>query len=118
MILLVSFATLASQLLLKKGVADIASLGGLPMGPMFLAKALQSPYVIAALVLQAAGYLVWILVVSRVKLGYAFAVSGAFFYILLAAAGVLLFQEKMTPLQWFGVLLITAGVICMNLKPA
>jgi multidrug transporter EmrE-like cation transporter len=115
-ILLASLATLASQLLLKKGVSEVAALGSLSIGWHFLGKALLSPYVILAIVLQMAGYSLWILIISQVKLGYAFAISGGFFYILLAGAGWLFFDEVLTTIQWIGVILITAGVICMNIK--
>lgn len=45
-----------------------------------------SPKFWGAVVIQGVGFLVWIAVVSRVKLGPAFATSGALFYILLAVA--------------------------------
>lgn len=118
LIFLVSLATLGSQLLLKKGVGGLAASGPPGANLPFLVRAFLSPYVISALVLQAMGYIIWIMVISRVKLGYAFAVSGGFFYILLAAAGWLLFNEALSFLQWLGILLITTGVILMNIGPA
>lgn len=116
MILLVSSVTIMSQLLLKKGVNIITERRGYGNAWAFLLQAAFSPYVLSALALQVAGYVVWIFVISRLKLGVAFAISGAFFYILLALSGWYFFNEKLTVFQWTGILLITTGIICMNLK--
>lgn len=77
----------------------------------FFFAALRSPYVLGALILQIIGYLVWILVISKVKLGFAFALSGAFFYLLMAVFSYIFFNEKLTVPQWLGVILITAGIL-------
>lgn len=117
MIVFVSVFTIASQLLLKKGINDIVARGVSSEDvTQFLRQALLSPYVIGAMALQVASYLVWIFVISKYKLGYAFAISGALFYLLLAFAGWVFFGERLTAAQWAGVGLITAGVVCMNLS--
>ena len=61
------------------------------------------------------GFLVWIAAVSRVKLGPAFATSGALFYILLAVASWYLYGERLAPLQWVGIALVSAGVLMMSM---
>jgi drug/metabolite transporter (DMT)-like permease len=74
-----------------------------------------SPTVIAAIAVQGIGFIVWVVVVSRVKLGVAFAISGAFFYLLMAFATWLLYGERLTPWQWAGIALISAGVLMVSL---
>ena len=115
MILFVTCSTLGSQLLIKHAVAQLAlrtpPLSGMP----WLLAAVLSPTVIAAIAVQGIGFLVWVVVVSRVKLGVAFAISGAFFYILMALATWLLYGERLTPWQWAGIALISAGVLMVSL---
>ena len=114
MILFVTLSTLASQLLVKYAVTDIATrnpgLKGLP----WLVSAVTSPAVIGAVAVQALGFVVWVIVVSRVKLGVAFALSGAFFYLLMALSSWWLFGERLAPIQWLGIVLLTIGVMCLS----
>jgi drug/metabolite transporter (DMT)-like permease len=44
----------------------------------------------------------------------AFAVSGSFFYLLMAAASWFLFGERLTSTQWIGLVLISAGVLMVT----
>lgn len=115
MILFVTCSTLGSQLLIKSAVVGIAARTPPPAGLDWLMTVLMSPKVWGAVVIQGVGFLVWIAVVSRVKLGPAFATSGAFFYILLAAAGWYLYGERLAPLQWAGIALVSAGVLMISL---
>ena len=66
MILFVTCSTLGSQLLIKHAVAQLAlrspPLSGMPR----LFAAVLSPTVIAAIAVQGIGFLVWVVVVSRV----------------------------------------------------
>jgi len=115
LILFVTCSTLGSQLLIKRAVAQIAARGletGRP--EWFLAIATSWP-VIVAVAIQGLGFVVWIMVVSRVKLGVAFGISGAFFYVLMAAASWYFYGEKLIPLQWIALALISSGVLLMAL---
>ena len=75
--------------------------------------AVLSPSIIAAVVIQGVGFLVWVVVVSRMKLGVAFAISGAFFYLFIAVASWLIYDEKLSFLQWGGLAMISVGVVLM-----
>ena len=50
-----------------------------------------------------------------VKLGVAFAISGAFFYFLMAAVTWLLYGERLTLWQWAGIALISTGVLMVSM---
>ena len=115
MILFVTCSTLGSQLLIKGAVTGIAARNPVPAGVDWLLAVLASPKIWAAVAVQGIGFLVWIAVVSRVKLGPAFAISGAFFYVLLAAASWWLYGERLAPLQWLGVVLISVGVLMISM---
>ena len=115
MILFVTCSTLGSQLLIKHAVVDIAGRIPAPAGVDWLLAVAASPKVWIAVMVQGIGFVVWIVVVSRVKLGPAFATSGAFFYVLLAMASWWLYGERLLPLQWAGIVLVTVGVVLMSL---
>lgn len=115
MILFVTCSTLGSQLLIKGAVAGIATRSPPPSGLDWLLAVLASPKIWAAVAVQGVGFLVWIAVVSRVKLGPAFATSGAFFYVLLAAASWYLYGERLAPLQWMGITLVSIGVLMITI---
>lgn len=115
MILFVTCSTLGSQLLIKDAVVRIAARSPVPTGLDWLAAVVLSPKVWAAVAVQGIGFLVWIVVVSRVKLGPAFAMSGAFFYVLLAGVSWWLYGERLAPVQWVGIALVSAGVLMISM---
>ncbi len=115
MIMFVTCTTLGGQLLIKQAVTTLATRTPALQGVEWLVAALLSPQVIVAIILQGAGFLIWVVVVSRMKLGVAFATSGAFFYILLALVSWWLFGERLGAAQWIGLALISAGVLTMSL---
>ena len=115
MILFVTCSTLGSQLLIKRAVTQIATRTPIPSGLDWLVAALLSPTVLAAIAVQGLGFIVWVVVVSRVKLGVAFAISGGTFYLLLAALTWLLYGERLTLGQWAGLALISSGVLMVSL---
>lgn len=115
MIAFVTLSTMASQLLVKNGVNTLAQRMPDLKGGQWLIAAVLSPSIIAAVAIQGIGFLVWVVVVSRMKLGVAFAISGGLFYFLIALSSWLLYGEKLALAQWGGILLITAGVLLMTL---
>jgi drug/metabolite transporter (DMT)-like permease len=113
LILLATVCTLGGQLILKPAVTSLKSL--LQAGPIeFLLGAATSPMVIAALALQVLGYVAWLFVLSKEKLSIAFALSGAFFYILMALASWLLYGERLSAAQWLGLVMISMGVVLVT----
>jgi multidrug transporter EmrE-like cation transporter len=115
MILFVTCSTLGSQLLVKDSVVKIAQRVPVPAGLDWLLAVLLSPKIWLAVAVQGVGFLVWVVVVSRVKLGIAFAISGAFFYILIALLSWQLYGERLAPLQWTGIVLVSAGVVMISM---
>lgn len=116
MIVFVTLSTMASQLLVKNGVNILAKRMPDLKGAHWLIAAVLSPSIIAAVAIQGVGFLVWVVVVSRMKLGVAFAISGGFFYFLIALSSWFLYGEKLALAQWAGLALITAGVLLMTLS--
>lgn len=114
MILLVTLTNLGGQLLIKDAVSVIGSRSPHLAGIEWAAAVLQSPKIWLSIAIQALGFLAWVGVLSRMKLGPAFAVWGAFFYVLLALVSWWLYGEKLAPLQWGGILLVSMGVLMMS----
>jgi drug/metabolite transporter (DMT)-like permease len=119
-LLLVAFTLNAviSQLLLRRATNGLgaapASLGALPG---FIGQAALSPWVYASVTLQVLSYVLWIVIVSREKLGVAAASVGAGFYVLVAVAAWLVYGEALSPAQWVGIVLVTCGVVCISQGP-
>lgn len=115
LIVLITVNAAASQLLLKRATADI----GTPQASLaaigrFLLAAAQSPWVYAAVSMQVLGFALWMILVSREKLGVATASVGAGFYLLMAFSAWMVYGETLTPLQWAGILFVTIGVVCIS----
>jgi multidrug transporter EmrE-like cation transporter len=118
LILSVSFCTIISQLILKKGLMKITANNQdkIEFSLKLLIQAIQSPYVWSSLVLQTLSFCIWIIVISKYKLGFAFGISGAFFYILLPFFSWITFGERLSFFQWVGLVLITTGIVFMTIE--
>jgi len=104
-----------SQLLLRRA---LNGLGGAPAAlsglPRFVGQAALSPWIYASVTLQILSYVMWMMIVSREKLGVATATVGAGFYMLMALSAWLIYGETLSPWQWIGIVLVTCGVVCIS----
>jgi multidrug transporter EmrE-like cation transporter len=113
LLFLVSLNTIASQLLVKKGVTQLGGIHALAELPRFMLRAATSPWIVLSICLQVIGYLLWFVVVTREKLGVAVAITGAIFYVLMALSSWYFYGETLAPIQSIGIGLIVLGVICV-----
>ena len=104
-----------SQLVLRRGLQDLGSPTQWMALPRFIGNAVSSPWIYASVTLQIFSYVMWMLIVSREKLGVATATVGAGFYTLMALSAWLIYGETLSPLQWTGIALVTLGVVCISL---
>jgi drug/metabolite transporter (DMT)-like permease len=92
------------QLLLKMGASTpVHSLGD-------LMRNLLSPTTIVALFMYAVASLLWIAVLSRARLSYAYPLLGLN-YVLVVLASVLILHEPVSLYRWIGVSFIVLGFI-------
>ncbi|MGB6306732.1 MAG: hypothetical protein WBF89_02980 [Steroidobacteraceae bacterium] len=114
--LLVAFTvnTVISQLILRRALNTLGSPANLSGLPRFIGSAALSPWIYTSITLQILSYVLWMLIVSREKLGVATASVGAGFYVLMALSAWLIYGETLTPLQWAGIVLVTLGVVCIS----
>ncbi len=104
-----------SQLVLRRGLQDLASPASLMNMPRFIGSAALSPWIYASVTLQILSYVMWMLIVSREKLGVATATVGGGFYTLMALSAWLVYGETLSAVQWAGIALVTLGVVCISL---
>lgn len=118
LILASTLCTLSAQLMLKRVVNTPAAKIAMANEPLhFIVQAMCTPMTWLALSIQVAGYLIWLFVLGREKMAIAIAVSGSFFYILASGASWLFFSERLTMVQWCGIMLISAGVLMIAHRP-
>lgn len=104
-----------SQLVLRRALNELGSPASLSGLPRFIGSAALSPWIFASVSLQVLGYVMWMLIVSREKLGVATASIGGGFYTLMALSAWLIYGETLSALQWAGIAMVTAGVVCISL---
>lgn len=68
-----------------------------------------SPVVFLALCLYAATTGLWLYILSRVPMSYAYPIQ-ALAYPIVLLVSLLLFKESVTPMKWLGVAIIVCGV--------
>jgi len=115
MIAFTTCSTVASQMLIKKALLVVPRAQFVDRGLAWILTVMTSPWVISAVMIQGLGFVVWVMVVSRMKVGVAFAISGAFFYLLVAAASWRFYGEALAPRQWLGLAIISIGVLVLAL---
>lgn len=118
LIIAVTVNAVLGQLIMKRA---LVGLGGSPaMGSLarFVLSAAASPLIYASLAIQACSYILWMVLISRMKLGLATASVGAGFYVCMALAAWGVYGESLTYLQWLGIGFIVIGVTCIGLAAA
>ena len=100
----------AAQLTLKQGMRNIGYFDFRleNCGRVFLAVA-ASPYILAGLTCYVISVGVWLLVLSRVAVSYAYPLL-SIGYIVTAFAGWLFFDESIGVTRWTGIIVICLGV--------
>lgn len=98
----------AGQLLLKSGAQQLAGFGGIE----FLLAAARDARVLSGLAAWGASAMCWLYVLQVAPLSRAYALT-SLTYVLVPAAGVLLFGETVRRVHGVGMALILMGVVCL-----
>lgn len=113
-ILVTISATVAGQLLLKRGMSQVGEVPAEPVRALvFLLGAFLNGRVFAALVLAFVASLGWMAAVSKLPLSYAYPFMAATFPIVLIFSRIM-FTEQISPLRWVGVLVIWLGLFLVS----
>jgi len=110
LILLGVLLNAAAQLALKQGMRGIGHFefrlaNIVEIGPLVA----LNPFVITGLACYVVSVVVWLLVLSRVEVSYAYPLLSVG-YIVTAFAGRIFFNEAMGPARWAGIVVICLGV--------
>jgi len=110
LILLGVLLNACAQVVLKQGMNVIGPFAFsfqnvVPIG----LKVALNPYVAAGIACYVVSVVVWLLVLSRVEVSYAYPLLSVG-YIVAAFAGRLFFAENLSPTRWAGILVICFGV--------
>lgn len=97
------------QLSLKTGMDSIA---GALDPPALILKAMTTPFVLLGFATYAVSAVLWLLVLSRAALSYAYPAL-AVNYVLVVASSVLILREPVSLTRWVAVLVICAGVVLL-----
>lgn len=100
-----------AQLALKQGMRTIGHFGFTSLESLLGAgmSAALNPFVLAGLVCYVVSVVVWLLVLSRVEVSYAYPLLSVG-YVVTALAGRYFFNEAMSLTRWAGILVICVGV--------
>jgi drug/metabolite transporter (DMT)-like permease len=114
LIVAITINAVVGQLFLKHALATLGGRAALATMPKFILAAVTSPWIYASVAIQGFGYFLWMLLISREKLGIATASVGAGFYLLLPLCAWAIYGETLTNVQWVGIVLLTIGVTCVS----
>lgn len=107
----------AAQLTLKYGVNQIRDRSGvLSLGGESLRQVTGTPAIWVGLLLFGASAVVWLLVLSRASLTFAYPFA-ALTYLVILVFGRLALHEEITNVRWAGVMLIMAGIVLVSRTP-
>lgn len=101
------------QLLLKKGVGMSELKKDEIIKKIF--RYLFNPYVITGILFFIVSALLWIIMLSKIELSYAYPMI-SLSYILIAIFSKLLFKENISKLRWLSIAIIIVGVILVTLS--
>jgi len=102
----------SGQVLLKTGMGQVGTFvaGQYDQATAFVLHALYNRYIVAGIALYALGAIVWMIVLSRVKLSVAYPML-ALNYVLIMLCSRYIFGEEISSSQWLG-----AGFICIGVS--
>ena len=107
--------TVAAQLLLKRGVANMGdiqlSVGGLTF---IVVEIFRNLYLFFGLFLLGLTFLLWIWLVSKVQLNILYPITVSGQLALLALGSWLWFNEVLTPMQLLGMAIIIVGIFLLS----
>jgi drug/metabolite transporter (DMT)-like permease len=113
-ILSISLAV-CGQVSLKAGMNKVGEISATHLTQPFqtLFKMLSNPNVFFGLSLYVVASIIWLIVLSRVDLSFAYPMMGLSYVLILIISRILL-GENVTPIRWTGAFIICMGVILIS----
>ena len=116
-IIIYTFMLAFGQVLLKLGVNQIGTFSakGIEEALQIVFLAIKNPYIIGACTLMTSSFFLWMAILSWFKLSLALPLT-AITYIIVAVLSYFMLDEKLALLNYFGIVLVTAGVFFLVYK--
>ena len=116
-IFIYTFMLAFGQVLLKLGVNQIGTFSakGIEEALQIVFLAIKNPYIIGACTLMTSSFFLWMAILSWFKLSLALPLT-AITYIIVAVLSYFMLDEKLALLNYFGIVLVTAGVFFLVYK--
>lgn len=103
-----------AQIFLKFGMNNMSrSISSIGIGN--IPSLIQNLYVMTGGTLYALSFIIWLYVLSKVKLSYAYPFI-SLSYVIVAILGFLILDEKISPVAWAGILLVVIGVSLIGMN--
>ena len=109
MVLVAVVISVLGQLSLKAGVTQVGAIGSASAPVQTFLRMCTTPLIIVGLGLYVLGAAVWLVVLSRLDLSYAYPLL-ALNFVLIPLASWILLGEKISLLRWLGILVICLGL--------
>ncbi|HIU55964.1 MAG TPA: 4-amino-4-deoxy-L-arabinose transferase [Candidatus Gallibacteroides avistercoris] len=103
----------AAQIFLKKGMLEIGRLSLTSISYSQLIALMSNVYLWMTLLCYAVSVILWIVVLSRVEVSYAYSFL-SIGYILVALAGYYLFGESLSAMKIWGIITICIGIYLIS----
>jgi len=113
LIMLTSICDTINQLFLKTAVNSLASPNNLNKIFRFIIQLILTPKVWISFIFSVLSLCIWLFVLSRADLNFAFSVD-SMHYIFIALACGLILKEKVGLKRWTGILFIILGIILVS----
>ncbi len=106
----------ASQLCIKLAINHLdAQVNSLKKAFIFLFRLLRIPRLWVSFILSAASLSVWLFVLSRAELNFAYSID-SMRYIFITFASLIFLKERIGALRWLGVASIVFGILMVTLS--
>lgn len=106
--------TVLSQLFFKQGMLAIGNINfSLSQMWSLIVNILKSPYLLIGLFFYGISFLLWLVVISKIKLSIAYPLTSLNF-VLVVIASYFLYGERLSLLQYISIVLIIIGIITLT----
>lgn len=106
-----------AQVLEKKGMSQVGIVADFKTAFSFgtVYRMATNWYIVAGVLLSVAGIIIWLSLISNVKLSYISPFSALVFPIV-AVMSYFVFNEPISVMRWTGIIVISLGCVLINLK--
>ncbi|MDO8663595.1 MAG: SMR family transporter [Candidatus Wildermuthbacteria bacterium] len=103
--------TVTAQLLIKKGVLALGNLNfSVSNLAALIPRVIQNLWLLAGLFLFGVSFLLWIFIISKLKLNIAYPISTSLSFCLITLSSWFLFKEQLSWMQFSGIAAIIIGI--------